>query len=314
VRRLSLFLLLATSPAVYSQTAGDDAPGAWEILSTCAQIEESDHTGLDALEQDCPGLRHALYELGYLDMLPQASLDQLTIWNVQDLEAIAARYREPPAASSIDPAALEGVLDSLRGQSAQQPQSLWERFRAWLRDIFNRQAQQEESPSWLSRWLDDFTLSERLADIIFWSVVALVIALAIGVIVNELRAAGILRRRSSKAQAADSAPAPLAVAAIPRIEDLDRVPRADRPSLILRVLIATLQQTGRLTSAKSLTHREVTSRAAFDGADQHETFQRIALLAEATLYAGVLPADADIDAIVGEGRRLEVRLRRGAAT
>jgi hypothetical protein len=314
VRRLTLLWLLAASPVVVAQTAADAGSAAWETLTECSKRAESEATGLDELDDECPGLRHALYELGYLDMLSQSTLDEFTLWHVKDLQQIAARYRDPISASAADPAALESELDSLQRQSAQQPQSAWQRFLAWLREIFKQQAQQEDtSPSWLSQWFNDFTLSEQLQDILFWSVVALVIGLAFSVVVNELRAAGVLRKRAGKVTAEEPGASPLAVTAIPRIEDLERVPRADRPSFLLRVLIATLQQTGRLASAKSLTHREVTSRATFDGTEQLESFQKIARVAEGALYGGLIPADAEVDAIVGEGRRLEVRLRRGAA-
>ena len=83
--------------------------------------------------------------------------------------------------------------------------------------------------------------------------------------------------------------------------------------LLLRALIATLTKTGRLTMAKPLTHRELTTRASFDGTTQRESFQRVASLAERALYGSGALAPEQIERVVEEGRSLDASLR-GPAT
>jgi hypothetical protein len=81
----------------------------------------------------------------------------------------------------------------------------------------------------------------------------------------------------------------------------------------LRMLVTTLVQSGRLRAERSLTHRELSARARFDDAQQRESFQRVAALAERTVYGSVAVPAEEIEPIVAAARELDAQLRGAAA-
>ena len=83
-----------------------------------------------------------------------------------------------------------------------------------------------------------------------------------------------------------------------------------KASMLLRMLVATLVQSGRLRTERSLTHRELCARATFDDAQQRQSFQRVAALAERTVYGSRdVPAE-EVEPIVAAARAR--RTARGA--
>jgi hypothetical protein len=79
------------------------------------------------------------------------------------------------------------------------------------------------------------------------------------------------------------------------------------------MLVTTLVQSGRLRTERSLTHRELSARARFDDDHQRESFQRVAALAERTVYgSGDVPAE-EVEPIVAAARELDAQLRGAAA-
>jgi hypothetical protein len=95
--------------------------------------------------------------------------------------------------------------------------------------------------------------------------------------------------------------------------DIDAAALSERPSIVLRMLVATLVKTGRLQAERSLTHRELIKRVKLDDSGQRESFSRVAQLAERIVYGGNdAPAD-ELDAVVQAGRALNAQLA-GAAS
>lgn len=281
-----------------------------EIVAKCSESADSDAIGLQELEALCPGLEHALVELGYAPFISESQLDQLNVYSLVDLQRLAARYREPPAGefSEIEIATLKPILQSLQqaAQRGERPLTLLERFKQWLRSVFDKP--QSDSESWLSRWLENVEVSEAVSRAIVYGLVILVIVLALAVLVNELRAAGLLRRRPRAGKRgeieADAAPD----ATTMTLADLDRVAPNDRPSVLLRMLVATLVKTGRLRAERSLTHRELGLRAGFDETAQRECFQRVAALGERVIYGDGRVQDDEVETVVQAGRILNQQL------
>ena len=84
--RFSVFLvLLAIAPAVWSQAAGQDERSALEIIDKCSDSADEETIGLDAFEEECPGLTRALEQSGYLALLSPASRDELDSDDLSDL-------------------------------------------------------------------------------------------------------------------------------------------------------------------------------------------------------------------------------------
>jgi hypothetical protein len=309
--RLSVFLvLLAIAPAAWCQAAGqDEERSPLDLIESCSDSAGEDTIGLTALEEECPGLTRALEQSGYLPLLSTSQRDTLDSYDLSDLLAVDDWYAEDDsAADELDVGTLGPILDSLRAQEPERPLTWFERFKRWLRSMADRQ--QGDSDNWLTRWIENTKVSDKVAIILLYSALGVILALTILVIVNELRAAGVLRQSpATDADSAASSTAALEDAAV----DLDSLPTDRKASMLLRMLVATLVQSGRLRAERSLTHRELSARATFDDAGQRESFQRVAALAERTVYGSHEVPPAEVEPIVAAARALDAQLRGAAA-
>jgi len=307
VRFIVLLVLLAFAPAAWCQAAGQDEASPLDVIERCNESADEESIGLTALEQECPGLTGALEQSGYLALLSTAARDELDVYDLSDVLQVDAWYEEP-AARDMDIGTLGPILDSLQAQEPERPLGWFERFQRWLRSMLERRS--EGTDNWLSRWLDDAEVSEVVTKTILLVALALLLALTVFVIINELRAAGIFSQRSKR----DDDLVPGAVAnSSDAAADLDALPVDRKASLLLRMLVTTLVQSGRLRAERSLTHRELSARARFDDAQQRESFQRVAALAERTVYGSVdVPAE-EIEPIVAAAPELDAQLRGAAA-
>jgi len=301
------------SAPAQAATAGAALPDAAQVATAQAIVTrcsaaDSDAVGLTELQEACPGLEHALVELGYAPFISEQQAEELTVHGLVDLQELTRRYREPPQAEIVpDVARLAPVLDSLQQQRrAQAPQGWIARFKQWLRDLFEQQANQKSGDTWFKRWWSEHSLSERWVNIITYGLIGMVLLLAVTVMVNEIRAGWIKGSVRRRGQLADAVALP--EMAKPTLADLDAVVPELRPALMLRVLVNTLVDAGRLRADRSLTHRELSARASFDSTDQRDGFRHIAGLGERLLYGAVPASVEEIDAAVTRGRTLQLQL------
>lgn len=299
--RCALFVLLVlVGPAAFAQSSPR------QVLDACIDSLDATVVGLEAMEAACPGLSASLERLGIAALLPQNQPGLLTRDGLINLRSLHARYEQRPERSEIDDNGLQPVLESLR-EPAEAERSLpwYERFKRWLREALDRQ--EEQAHPWLRRWLDEHPMSDTVQRVLIYAVMLLAMFLAIVIIVNEIRTERAGRRKASPSGtdsgvAGASSPASMA-------DDL----RGKRASALLRMLVATLVNTGRLHGAHSLTHRELISRAKFDDATHSDSFRRVARLAEQEIFGGKHASGAELDDVVQAGRRLHAQLT-GAAT
>ena len=308
--RFSVFLvLLAIAPAAWCQAAGQDERSALDVIDQCSESADEETIGLTAFEEECPGVTRALEQSGYLPLLSSASRDELDGYDLSDLLFVDYWDEEAAADRDVDVATLGPILESLRAQTAERPLTWLERFKRWLRSMLERS---DGSPdNWFTRWLDETRISDFVATVILYTALVLILGLTIFVIVNELRAAGVFRKRNQTEfdPIAGSGAAALEDAAA----DFDTLSVDRKASMLLRMLVATLIQSGRLRTERSLTHRELCARAKFDDARQRESFQRVAALAERTVYgSGEVPAE-EVEPIVAAARDLDAQLRGAPA-
>jgi hypothetical protein len=315
VRFSVCLVLLAIAPAAWCQAAGqNEGRSPLDLIASCSDSADAETIGLTALEEECPGPTRALEQSGYLPLLATSMRDQLDVYDLADVRAVDDWYaqedsQQGSAARELDVGTLGPILDSLRTQTPQRPLSWFERFKRWLRSMADRQ--QGESDNWLSRWLENAAVTEKVAIAILYIALALILGLTILVIVNELRAAGVFRQR--RADAADNIAPGKAAPDEDAAVDLDSLPVDRKASMLLRMLVTTLVQSGRLRTERSLTHRELSARAAFDDARQRESFQRVAALAERTVYGSHEVSAAEVEPIVAAALSLDAQLRGASA-
>jgi hypothetical protein len=304
VRSIVFVLWLLAAPAVFAQ----EDRSARQVFDDCIERVEADVIGMTALEAECPGLEQALIDLGLEPFIADWQWDTIGVYGLMTLRDVEQRYSEPPAARDPQVGSLQSILDELKKPvQAEQPLTWFERFKRWLRNFMNQQ--QSGGDSWLSRWLNEHSLSETARNILFYGSVALVVLLAVAVIVNEVRIARKGRRKQGRSRAS-GAGAP--VEALAGSLDLDGAARSDRPSILLQMLVAALVKTGRLQAERSLTHRELAARARFDDSSQRESFRRVAQLAERVVYGGD-ETPPELDEVVQAGRALHSQLAGATA-
>jgi hypothetical protein len=303
--RLAVFVLtLLVGAAALAQSEGS----ARQALDACIEQIPPEAEGLEDLEVACPGIETALEDLGVMPLLSETQHGVLNRTGLVNLRSLLERYEQPPERTAVGVDSLHPVLESLREPpKAERPLSWYERFKRWLRTTFDKD--ESGGTPWLRRWLDEYQMSETVRLVLFYGVMALVVLLAIFIVVNEVRAARAGKRKSMFAKAKS------AVGAKPgsALDDFDLAAHAGQPSLVLRMLIATLVETGRLQGDRSLTHTELTKRARFDDSAQRECFQSVVRVAERAVYSGHEIAKQELEDAVRSGRTLHAQLS-GAAT
>jgi hypothetical protein len=306
VRCILLLVLLSIAPAVWSQTAGEDAGS---VVEHCSDLASDETYGLTDLEKECPGLTQALEELGYLQLLSSGTRDTLHVYDLADLLQVDDWYGDQQA-RNIDVATLAPILTSLRAEKPEHTLTWFERLKRWLRSLLERQ--QDAPDRSLPRWLlGDLDLSSIVRVLLLGSLI-LVVVLAIAVIYNELRVSGMLRKRTVLHDAAVNAASNDALAA-GELEDLDRLSADRKPPMLLRMLVATLIKSGRLRTERSLTYRELCTRATFDDTQQRDSFRRVAVLAERVVYGGGTVSAEEVEPMVAAARALDAQLRGAPA-
>jgi len=313
---LPWLILLALSPTAFPAAPTPPA----EVLEACARspaLAARQVRGLEQIEALCPGVTQALSALGLTDQIGdewRGRLNPLALGQLADLQQF---YDGEPRSDAPRVDSLASVVSALRVQSA--PQSLWQRFKSWLRSLLR----QDEVPSrtdngWLERLLAHLKLTSWVAQAIGYTTIGLVIALALWIIWRELRYANVLtRRRRPSGGIARTEWTPQAFAAEVRAGDLDRLPLWERPAVLLQLLVQALRQSQRLGFERALTFRELAQRAQLDDELQRARFERIARLAERQRYGarGQSPApgsDEQLRETLADGLSLYAQLRATA--
>ena len=266
-------------------------------------------SGIGELRLICPDLEHAVVDSGLSDQLPEHWQERINRSAIADLSWQLHRYqsRSPSAAPRVP--TLYQVAHTLN-----QPQprhGWWQDFKDWLRQLLLTRT--SAAPSFLNRWWSQLSPSQLLMRSMLYGLLGAIIVMALWIVRRELQVAragaGAAKRALQRASRLPSAAAEKA----PTVADIDRAPLAERPAVLLRLLVQALLQSGRLRGERSLTHRELGVRGTFDDPEQQLRFVRISLLAERLLYGASLAAvsataQPQIDQALTDGRQLYAQL------
>jgi len=273
-------------------------------LRDCAATASPALSGIKELGAACPQLMDALQSLGLDELLYDGWRQRLNRDALGDLTDLTERYGGSKPGSSPDVAALPGILRSLARESTPVAASWWGAFKAWLgRWLAHDSAISER----LDRWLERIAQSMTPSNLILYSLVALVLIAALAVIVNELRAAGLLGR-GRRERAASQTRRPRSAERTPLAAASQPAALADRLAALLQLLVKRLVQTRRLRSERSLTHRELVARSAFDSETQRAVFAGVASTAESILYGPRRAAPEHVQRVLQDGQTLLAQL------
>lgn len=269
-----------------------------DVVRDCAQRISPAISGVKDIGAACPQLQDALRSLGLTQTLYDGWRERLNRDALKDLADLTQGYSGSKPEKSPDVAALPGILEALAREQTPVAISWWDAFKAWF-------AQHSGALSWLDRWLDRIGESTTLFRAIAYSLVALVLAAALAVIVNEVRANGAGRRERMRAAAARESDLAMGGEDSPALEP---AALADKLMALLRDLVGRLMQTRRLDKERSLTHRELVARSAFDDESQRAVFAAVAGTAESIVYGQHGATPELLNRVLSDGRALLARL------
>jgi hypothetical protein len=200
-----------------------------------------------------------------------------------------AAQRLPPR--TLEPARVAAILAAI--EPPPREASLWDRFVAWLDGWFKAEEQGGEAPAWLLELIE--RIPKWLGPALFFgSLAALVIALAT-IIVIELRAAGVFRRRAGVAGTPAATAAALAAAPAAGLElaGIGALPLREQPAALLLWAIRRLVARHVLPADRSLTNGELLALVGTRAPDELPVFRRLARAAEAVVYGARDPAERE---------------------
>jgi hypothetical protein len=308
-RRARLIIAVALTGLPALPLAAAPLPVApLDILRDCAAKVPAQISGIQGLDAACPGLENAILALRLDQILYDGWRLRLNRDALRDVSTLALHYSEPKPVAGPDSGGLPGILKSIAREQAPAPKSWWDAFKAWLNDWL--QGHGPDSLSWLDRWLDRLRQSATLLNIVLYSLMGLVVITAGWVVINELKAAGLIARGRARRAAVIRASS---VAQDDAVATEDATGVAGRIAALLRLLVSRLVQTGRLKSERSMTHRELVMAGAFDSEAQRAIFAAVARSAEAILYGGQHDAPEHLNRVLRDGEILLAQLPNSAS-
>jgi hypothetical protein len=295
--------LALTFAGLFASAAVAGAP--LDVVRECAAAASPTVSGLKNLNAVCPQLDAALTALRLNEILYDGWQEKVTAHALQDAAVLAERYSKSKPQRSLDKGVLHGILGTFKTQQ-QPPHSWWQSLQDWFKQWLAHS--NSSLASWLNRfwdrWLSHVEVSPSFLKVFTYGLTALAVVAAIVVIIRELSAAGLARRLGgvTRTRAARRG------ASLSSASDAELVPAASGVAELLRALVQKLLQSGRLEAERSLTHRELIARSAFDNEAQRTVFAGVARTAESLLYGTHGAAPEVLEQVTLQGRALLLQL------
>lgn len=276
-----------------------------EGVDECAAAIERQRYEQDAEEylragETCPALTAAIAGSVWNEALLGSSAEDLSAQALVSLAELALAYEATTNASGIGVDSLDAVLASIREPDIAVEISLWSRFMSWLRELlgFGR----EGGSNWLAEWLQSIAIPGQVALAIVIAIGIGLLLVTIGIIVNELKEAGVLGRRAAKAALPEGAAFADDAPRVSSIDDVRRAPLARQPGLLLMLIVDALRRY--VPIAPSTTHRDLMTATSALRATQREPYARVVTSAERATFGGWTPAPDDLEPLLASGESL----------
>ena len=283
-------------------------------MSMSELINSDIDIGYDRVVARCPTLARRLDESGLSGWLPRdwrRPGNDLSAGGLRELrEAVSRELTVSATARGRDrPPGVARVPDILTSlaRSEDEHGGWWARAKVWLRGLFE-EPEPEADEGWLARMIGQSGLSQSLVELISYVALIVVAALAVVIVVNELRVSGVFggwRRRF--AVLADSPVGARHDGGLTWGNVLS-VSLPQRPGLLLELVVGRLVEGGRLRAARGLTVGELTRGAQLPGEEDRDRLAELARTAERVRFSNIAVSDADIAAAVEGGRVLLERI------
>jgi hypothetical protein len=305
MRRLLCAVVLALVAPLHAAEPDSLATARKAIDDCTPRLDAQVDVGFDRISVRCPGLAQALERSGVEQWLPQGwkeTRNNLSTGSLTELRSLVARELATHASAHKPRAEKLGEVLAVLGDQHRATSGTWLRFKRWLRELLQRR-DREGHEDWFDHMVHRMGLPDAIGEIVTYVSLGLMVVLALIVVLNELKAAGLLGRRvRPDASARDQN---LSTSRrIPTMSDIEGAAPRERPRLLLELIASKLTALRRLPPADAMTVKELSQSANLEVAQDRERLVSLATTAERARYAedGVAP-DALESAYV-QGREL----------
>ena len=293
-----LFLLAGIS--------GAQAHELLERIDACvARLDQDLDVGYERVVARCPELPADLAHSAWAPWLPadwNQPRNQLSAQGLTELRTLLSRSLTPSASARAPRAQTAPAVLARISQVDDSRQGWWGRFKAWLRKIM---AGRERDSEVLGGWLAALNFPHGMAQLISWLALALVVAVALAILVNELRIAGVLKVRGAAPHGSPPGGAQRIAGAL---SDLERRAAREQPALLLQLIAERLTEQGRLPPARALTARELLQDARLADDSERAALGELASVSEQLRFSTRDFAAAPLAAAIATGRAMLARL------
>jgi hypothetical protein len=258
--------------------------------------------GFERIVARCPDLARRLEQNELAAWLPEGWKDTGNNLSVGSLQELALLMRREIATHSSRPAPsvqhLRDVLSEI-GQAPERRDSLWKRMRLWMHKVLPSSDETDDN-GWVPRMISRIGLPQTVIEMVSYIALASIIVLGVFILANEFRVAGVFRRRVPRKE--DEAVSPAPAIAQMSWRDVERADVADKPRVVLELVIDRLTRARLLPPARSLTNRELARAVKLANPKDQERLRALALTAERVRFASTAADRAEVDAAVAGGR------------
>ena len=281
------------------------------IDSCVSRLDPQLDIGYDRIAARCPELVRQLEGGAWAAWLPRGwkeARNDLSAGSLREFRELVNRESGAGGLSAgPDVRRLRTILTALAGSRSETG---WSRFKSWLRSVLERREQPTDE-SWLARMVSHVGVPQSVIRLVTYAALTAVVLLACIIIVNEARTAGLLGKRRGSARNRREIAA--ADATIMAWSDIERSSKpAERPRLLLELIVRRLSDRGLLPPAGALTVRELTRTARLPEAGDRSRLTALALAAERVRYSAREFESAGLDESISQGRELLDRLDASA--
>jgi hypothetical protein len=301
---MALVACVLVSGAAVAQVPAADALPA--VDACVGRLDPELDIGYDRIAARCPELVKQLDHGAWAAWLPRGWKEpgnDLSAGSLKEFRELVER--ESAASDSARAPDIRQLKSLLHGLAGTSTAGWWARFKSWLRSILETREEPADD-SWFTRMVSHVGVPQSLRQLIAYAALTLVVLLAGIIVINEVRAAGLLPRRGEVSRrrrgVRDTRTSHLAWS------DIERAALPDKPRLLLELIARRLSDRGHLPPAGALTVRELTKAAQLPEPGDRARLSELALVAERVRYSARDLESATLDESVARGRELLDRL------